>query len=181
MKNLLVITMMLVLTMALHAQKEVTRFLGIPVDGSESEMIQKLKGKGFQNSHEGVLEGEFNGEKVYVSVMTNNGKVWRIAVWDQTPRSETQIKIRFNKLCQQFENNEKYVSVSKRDYTLSDTEDISYGMTVENKQYEAAFYQKPIIDMEKRLVWFLINESIGEYFICIYYENLYNQANGEDL
>ncbi len=179
MKNLLVITMMLMSTMILHAQQEVTRFLGIPVDGSKSEMIQKLKGKGFRISGEDMLEGEFNGEKVYLVVVVNNGKVWRIAVLDQTLRSETQIKIRFNTLYRQFENNEKYVSAIG--YTLSDTEDISYGITIENKQYAAAFYQKPVTSMIQRMVWFTINKDIGGYNIAIYYDNLSNQANGEDL
>lgn len=83
MKNLLLIMMMLVSTMSLYAQKEVTKFLGIPVDGSESEMVRKLKEKGFRNSStDGMLEGEFNGSDVYIAILTNNRKVWRIAVAD---------------------------------------------------------------------------------------------------
>lgn len=30
-------------------------------------------------------------------------------------------------------------------------------------------------------VWFRIGESYGEYYIGMYYDNVYNQANGEDL
>jgi hypothetical protein len=54
--------MLLILPIALYAQKDVTQFLGIPVDGNKSEMIQKLKDKGFTiNPHEeDVLAGEFN-------------------------------------------------------------------------------------------------------------------------
>lgn len=33
----------------------------------------------------------------------------------------------------------------------------------------------------KRAVWFTIMEFYGEYYIGIYYDNVYNQANGEDL
>ena len=47
---------MLISTMALYAQKDVTKFLGIPVDGSESEMVKKLKEKGFRSSIDGMLE-----------------------------------------------------------------------------------------------------------------------------
>lgn len=181
MKNLLLIMMMLVSTMALYAQNEVTKFLGIPVDGSESEMVRKLKEKGFRNSStDGMLEGEFNGSDVYIAILTNNRKVWRVAVVDQTPRDETQIKIRFNRLCQQFENNGNYLSST--DQTLSDTEDIGYGIMVEKKQYAAVFYQKPITDMMQRMVWFTIaSDPLDNYRIWIYYDNLYNQANGEDL
>lgn len=61
-------------------------------------------------------------------------------VCDVVTRSEADIKTRFNRLVSQFENNKRYVSLD--DYTLSETEDISYEMTVHNKKYEAIFYQK---------------------------------------
>lgn len=56
---------------------------------------------------------------------------------------ETDIKIRFNKLCQQFKNNSKYTSLD--DYTIPEDEDISYEMSVKSKRYEAIFYQNPVI------------------------------------
>ena len=37
--------MLVILPAALFAQKDVTKFLGIPVDGGKSEIIQKLKDK----------------------------------------------------------------------------------------------------------------------------------------
>ena len=37
--------LLLVASTTVFAQKEVTKFLGIPVDGYKSEMIQKLKAK----------------------------------------------------------------------------------------------------------------------------------------
>ena len=146
-------------------------------------------------------------------------------VADNFTVDEAQIKIRFNNLVSQFENNKRYISLGK--YTLSDEEDISYEMTVHNKDYEAAFYQVP--DMEKgdtlalqekvrnellskyteaelknpseeiskeiantaikigaewmlmKPVWFKIARVNGEYFICMFYDNEYNHANGEDL
>ena len=33
----------------------------------------------------------------------------------------------------------------------------------------------------KKSVWFMINERFGKYYIIMYYDNGYNQANGEDL
>ena len=47
MKKLLSLFVMLMLSIALHAQHNVTKFLGIPVDGTKASMIQKLKNKGF--------------------------------------------------------------------------------------------------------------------------------------
>lgn len=58
---------------------------------------------------------------------------------DAHQMDETDIKIRFNKLCQQFKNNSKYTSLD--DYTIPEDEDISYEMSVNSKRYEAIFYQ----------------------------------------
>ena len=33
----------------------------------------------------------------------------------------------------------------------------------------------------KKSVWFMISEFQGEYYITMYYDNVYNQAQGEDL
>ena len=60
---------------------------------------------------------------------------------DKNTVDEAQIKIRFNNLVSQFENNKRYISLDK--YTLSDEEDISYEMTVNKKNYDAVFYQVP--------------------------------------
>lgn len=229
MKKLLSIIATLLIATALYAQKEVTKFLGIPVDGTKANMIQQLKAKGYQyNSSSDILTGEFNGRDVHISVVTNNNKVYRIMVMDADGSNETDIRIRFNRLCQQFEDNEKYIAASDMDYKISEDEDISYEMVAHNKRYEADFYQKvadlttdtlgiqeyatkfflsqytteQLVDiseedktsaileatmrfvlerMEKRSVWFMIDEKYGKYYILLYYDNRYNQANGEDL
>ena len=132
----------------IYAQKDVTTFLGIPVDGYKSEMKQKLIAKGFvpkKVADYEFLEGEFNGTDVLISIVTNNNKVYRIMLSDVIDKNEADIKIRFNVLVSQFMNNKRYVAFE--DFTLSDSEDISYEMTVHNKIYEAVFYQEP--DEEK--------------------------------
>ena len=174
---------MLQVSLGVFAQKEVTKFLGIPVDGYKSEMIQKLKGKGYTyNSVKDCLEGGFNGYNVTISVVTNNNRVYRIAVFDQNYCSETDIRIRFNKLCGQFEKNAKYFSLEEQ--FIPENEDIDYELTIKNKRYEAVFYQyngeKNNLD-ENRVVWFMIDEQYGKYRILMFYDNQYNQANGDDL
>lgn len=184
MKKLLLM-MLLFVSVTGFAQKEVTKFLGIPVDGYKSEMIQKLKAKGYKyNSTTDCLEGEFNGKEVQIMVVTNNNKVYRIAVFDKNYSNETDIKIRFNTLCSQFENNSKYLG--SREQRISDNDDISYEISVKNKRYEAAFYQmhesdETFDDVLNRSVWFMIGEDYGRYRILMYYDNVYNQANGDDL
>ncbi len=147
MKKLFLFALSLLFSMSAQAQKDVTRFLGIPVDGSKSEMIRKLKEKGYR-SHpydNDILKGEFNGSEVEIHVATNNNKVCRIMVCDENPVDERSIQIRFNLLCKQFENNPKYLSPDNS-YTIPDDEDIDYEIIVNKKRYEAVFYQKPEID-----------------------------------
>lgn len=244
MKRLFTLVALCMLSVATFAQKDVTKFLGIPVDGTKTQMIQKLKAKGFvYNQSKDLLKGEFNGEQVEISVQTQGNKVWRLAVSDVKGRDEGQIKIRYNKLINQFKNNENYMEISENE-VLSEDEDIQYKMIVDNKQYQTAFYQVPNIDstqylqefqtkyaaeinrineykakfseeelanpqgelkeniekisdwimevmqseitaisskVAKKLVWFTIGNMYGKYYITMFYENGYNEANGSDL
>ena len=211
--------MLLISSLFIYAQQDVAKFLGIPVDGSKSEMIQKLKAKGYTSSplDKDVLVGEFNGADVNIHVVTNNNKVYRIMICDVNNIDERAIQIRFNRLCEQFVNNSKYSSLPLEEYMIPDDEDISYEITVHKKRYEAVFYQKTdetfmakqieaafpqytkeqlanpseelraeIVNfvtqyISKKAVWFMINERLGKYCITMYYDNEYNNANGEDL
>ena len=131
MEKILTLIITILSTCAIYAQKDITKFLGIPIDGFKSEMKQKLIAKGFTDvSGEDFLKGEFNGQDVIVSVVTNNNKVYRIVVMDIVQQNESDIKTRFNNLVRQFENNKRYASLS--DFTIADSEDISYEMTISN-------------------------------------------------
>ena len=238
MKTILLFVLSLLFSLNTFAQKNVTKFLGIPVDGTKSEMIRKIKEKGFRSSpfDPEILQGEFNGRDVTVVVVTNNDKVYRVFVTDQNSEDERSIQIRFNKLYSQFAQNLKYIPAYSEDQRIPDDEDISYEMSVNNKRYEAAFFQDPNFDqktktrtdsvevrnyIQKKLlekyteeqinnpteeekeqmtfemfksayeytielssnnqVWFMINEEYGKYKILLFYDNMNNQANGEDL
>ena len=244
MKKILILAMTVILSSGAFAQREVTKFLGIPVDGTKQSMIQKLKAKGFTYDQQtDYLYGEFNGEEVSISVQTNGNKVWRIAITDEIGRNENQIRIRFNNLVNQFENNNKYMPYKKDSQTLSDNEDISYEISANDKQYAAIFYQyskdapefsdtltlqkeygeryakelkeylsqfteeqlenpteemeensKKILDwsvqskiemitdlLYRKVVWFTIGGKYGKYYISMFYENGYNEADGSDL
>ena len=226
MKKILLFLVLCFISIFSMAQTDVTKFLGIPVDGSKSEMIRKLNAKGFTQSpvDKDVLIGKFNGMDVNVYIATNNDKVCRIMVCDVNTRNETDIRFRFNALCEQFKNNSKYCSLSEEDPKIKEDEDISYEMSTHNKRYDAIFYQRPdtttenykeeikylissiytkeqienpseeilqdIYKMEnnyalykgtKKLVWFMISEVYGKYYITMFYDNEYNRAHGEDL
>ena len=234
----LVFTLLMLLTLSMSAQEnDVIKFMGIPVDGTKSEMIAQLKKKGFTlktiNNNE-FLEGKFNGESVHVYVHTNNDVVDRIVVHQEKTSNESNIKIKFNNLVRQFNNNDKYFPEYQDQY-IGEREDISYEMSVHSKRFQASFYQKhskqeedlikqdiydnynvyldKLLDNEalkeyadeirngekddnvNRLfaviefaymmnnqVWFMISEfEYDEYYISIFYDNLRNRPNGEDL
>lgn len=141
MKKFLTLITVVFLSLSIYAESDVTKFLGIPVDGSKQEMIQKLKAKGFKTSpsDKEQLEGIFNGQDVIVSIVTNGDKVRRIGVSYMAGKDETQIKIAYNNLCLQFENNPKYITFGNN--MLSKDEDISYNIIVNKKQYEAVYHQ----------------------------------------
>lgn len=159
MKRQITLLMMALVAIATYAQKDVTTFLGIPVDGFKPAMEKKLIAKGFvpqKTENDVYFEGEFNGSKVNVFIVTNNNKVWRIMLVDVINRSEADIKTRFNTLVNQFKNNKRYLDLDETN-TLPDSEDISYEMAVNNKIYEATFYQD--LDFEK-LDTLAMNEQV---------------------
>ena len=151
MRRFLSFVMVMLISLSSFAQ-DVTKFLGIPVDGTKESMKQKLIQKGFKyDAKKDCLKGEFNGRDVEISIVTYRNKVWRIAVVDATPCDEAQIKVRFNNLCYQFNRNKKYTPVRDAEkYIIPDDEDISYEMSVNNKRYEASYIQNfPDIETEE--------------------------------
>ena len=152
MKKLFFIIATMLIVLNIYAQndlasedlpKDVTKFLRIPVDGTKAEMRQKLIAKGYtlkkdRNGNE-WLEGEFNGKEVRIFIVTNNNKVWRIAVMDKNYTSESEIITRYNNLYYQFKNNHRYEILAAE--PIPAEEDISYEMSIHNKQYQASFIQ----------------------------------------
>ena len=99
MKRIILMMIAMMISFSSFAQnKDVTKFLGIPVDGTKTEMKQKLIAKGFVPKKMGDLEwleGEFNGTDVQAFIVTNNNKVWRIMLADKNRVDEAQIKNTF--------------------------------------------------------------------------------------
>ena len=180
MKRFLVTFLFVLMTITVIAQESNTiKFLGIPVDGTKKEMISKLQAKGYEyDASSDCLFGEFNGTNVSINVQTVNNRVWRIGIVDENVNNdEANIKIRYNNLFKQLSNNDKYKVLGGS--TLGEEEDISYEMSVHKKRYDAVFYPKDI--SINGLVWYTIVEKYGKYGIVMFYENLNNEANGEDL
>ena len=166
MKYTITFVLAMMIVFAASSQRNVTKFLGIPIDGTKSAMIQKLKAKGFTyDASKDVLSGEFNGCDVNLYVVTNNDKVYRIMVVDAVGSTEGQIKVRFNTLCKQFEKNNKYVPADfVGDYAINEDEDLSYEIGIHEKRYEAAYFQYTEADQDTTgLAEWALNRILEKY------------------
>lgn len=186
MKKILITLVFVMMTIMSFSQ---VNFMESKVDGTPGVMASILKDKGFYDTgetfeNEGhkrqILKGNFNGTTVHLFVVSNHGKVFRIYLAEVTTHNEAEIISRFNNLFDQFYNNKKYILIDGK--KIPQNEDISYEMSCHNKLYDAYFYQILSDDMtEDNTVWFRIARYYSEYYITIYYDNLLNYPNGEDL
>lgn len=164
MKKLLVLITAFVFSNMIFAQKDVTEFMGIPVDGSLTSVVEKLKLKGFKliekDSDAAAFNGIFNGKDATLLVQTNErtNKVYLIGVMYEEV-SESFIK----ETLSQFKNKDSYECVDTRDHAT-------------------VFYQKRKMkdgfDENKRVVVGYTKKKL-----LIFYENIYNKpkSDGDDL
>ena len=118
--------------------KGTIKFLGIPIDGTETQFATKLKAKGFTyNTYSESYKGQFNGKNVDVYIHTNHNLVDRVYVAFPQTASEDQIRNEYNRLLSQFKDTGKYMDLSFNEEIPAD-EDISYQITVKNKRYQAS-------------------------------------------
>lgn len=176
MKKFFVTFILSLFAITLFAQKDVTKFLGFPVDGPYNEMRQHLLNKGFRSDYDDGQEqfkGMFNGVKVEITVMTCGQNVCRVIVEDDDDMGEYGIKKRFNTLVGQFENNGNYTP-AQQNQRLPEGERVWNEMMYNGKVYKAVFYQGKKADTNK-MVWFRIDRDDDEFKIIMTYENGYNQ------
>lgn len=161
----IVLFILMMLPVAVMGQKDVTTFMGIPVDGTKMEFIGKLTKKGFKyNASEDQLSGDFNGSKKTITVQTNNNKVCRVVVIDkEDTMDESDIRIKYNRLIGQFRQNERYVEYPTPNEEINSDEDISYELRVKNKRFQAEFYQRPIkLDPEDEEKYSKLQKQVEE-------------------
>ncbi len=178
MKKMLFVAVMLLFTFIANAQADVTKFLGIPIDGTKEEMIAKLKEKGFQmseyNPNNNILEGEFNGFDVNVHIVTNKNKVCRIMVCDKNTQSGNSIKTRFNILCEQFKNNPNYISLGE-DFKIPENEDVEREILINKKNYQAIFYQRVDVNSD----WY--KSEFDKYIAPLYTSEQLEKLSSDEL
>ena len=113
-------------------------FLEIPIDGYKHSFERELKWKGFSyNNSKKCYEGQFNGMSSFVYVSSYHNRVDRILVLFPDIE-ENYLRIQFNSLLTQLQNNDKYLSSTNNEEIPAD-EDISYQISVNHKRYIASF------------------------------------------
>ena len=177
MKKIYALIIGIICTCNVFAQNTI-KFLGIPIDGTKSEMVNHLKHKGFtyDNDIDGMI-GEFNGNSVQIYIQTVNSKVWRLCIVEDVGLNEVNIKARYNRLYDQFLSNPKYYILDGD--ILDDEDDISYEMVVHDKRYSVTCGLED--DSINGLVWYMIAQINNDYHIVMFYENYDNAADGSDL
>lgn len=132
----------MMISLGSYAQ-DVTKFLGIPVDGTKEDFEKELVQKGFKFSRKyNGYKGVFNNEESYVHIYESEGKVYRVSVMPIYTFNEGEAKRRYNTLCQQFATNKNYIQLSSDESLRLDVdEDLDYGINVKGKRYEAYFSQ----------------------------------------
>ena len=181
MKKLLTLILLLMASVEMYAQSNVTTFLGIPIDGTKSSMIQQLEKKGFvYHQKDDQLEGEFNGEDVFIEIKTQKGKVCAISVVYRKSLDTEVVKMTYEILCRQFRDNPKYMALSED--SLPESKDLGYEMTVNKRSYASFYIQNPQFnESDKDRLVMVSLFHITAYSVRILYVNGLNKANGEDL
>lgn len=170
---------------------ETITFMGIPISGSRDVFEQKLLNKGFTGpGWGGRYEGNFNGHYVYVSVWSENNKVYRVDVSYEVDKSNYINE--YNTLLRQFSNNKKYV----KEVVSYIPEGYKYNRSVETSgQSESLFESKfkhvgdPNGIVKTKLTHYYSNinvfgDATGHIFgVLIRYEHLGTRSkfDGSDL
>lgn len=125
------------------------KFMGIPVDGSEKDMVEGLNARGFSQYFDSYLTGLFNGEDVRLFIKTNHNLVDRIKVEYPYCSEENDTRIKYNTLLSRFNRNAKYVSLNPRD-EIPPQERIYRAILSNSRHYDVCFfYLFPEIEPEK--------------------------------
>ena len=184
MKRTLILFSLIIISLITKAQNDATLFLGIPMQGTKSSMIQKLKEKGFTyNNQKDHLVGWFNDEKVYINIITQNQKIVEILVTDINNRNRFEIIQRFNALVNQFETNNNYSFSFGKQRLPNNIEPAGKSAVFfqKDKQYKSLPDGNKRILIEIRKLNNMNPFAEPLYYIVLHYENNYNKSNGSDL
>lgn len=180
MKRIFSITLTLMLAVSLQAQKSVTTFLGIPVEGTKSEMVNKLKENGVLTESGSGMSCTISGVPYIVKIMTNDNKVYRISLTEQVGTDDICKAIaKYNELIEQFRNNEKEFTEYESNDLIHECNSPKYRHYIHEGWCYAEFFQVCDPQLYSRKVSFKISDEYGDYRIVRCYDNIYNLPKGD--
>lgn len=198
----LVFALLMLFTLSMSAQDNVMKFMGIPIDGTKSEMIDKLQQKGFapeqieidlERAEENyiavggeIIEGRnrekdggyymhgyFNGARCKLVIMSYKSKVYKIVVaFEDSYKDKFNAFTAFNNYAERLQN--KYYDENNFYKPLDYSGDLKL-----DADYFNMFFDKQ--KMGGVTLHITYPETNMEYHIILEYLNVNNMPNGEDL
>lgn len=200
----LAFTLLMLLTLSLSAQENdnVICFMGIPVDGSKSEMISKLEKKGFAPNESELrieqlekeieakgevvqggkfrekdgsyfMSGYFDGKRSTIVLFSHKANVYKVVVFlEDAYKKKYDAFVRFNDYAEKLQK--KYYDENNLYKPLDYSDELNLD----------ADYYNCFIDRQKKgavTLHITYPEVNMEYHIFIEYLNVMNMPNGEDL
>lgn len=182
MKRLLSISVALMLAISLQAQSNVTSFMGVPVNGSKTKVIQQLKSKGLVAGVGDIdMMGVVDGRICLVNILTHKSKAYRIMVIEKDATTDVNAIIkRYNNLIETYRNDSTMTeyeynrAVTSRDMPF-------YEDYIHSGVYYAEFFQKSgEPELYDRRVSFEISDEFGGFRIVTCYDNIHNMPEGDN-
>ena len=205
----LTFTLLMLMTLSLSAQdKDVIKFMGIPIDGPKAEFITKLEEKGFSPSQTTkeleeietrqecrgelkedkrrdddrfyYMQGCFNGKTSNVFIFPYKKKVYMIKVHYDSEKSFPYKEYEAKEVFRQCveQLNKKYEAKSNNDLSFLD-KDISEPI---DAHYFAYYVVNDDSNKEIGTVTLeMTHPAPKEFHIVLYYCNTNNMPNGEDF
>lgn len=144
MKRILLLFFVVLFICDCIAQREVTEFMDIPVDGPIHEMKANLLKKGFvpaETLGNNIMTGEFNGRNVMLSIEGHKGQTYSVNVMIHVSGVENA-KVLANLFYMQLSQSCKYLSAKGiKDSFIADDEGGDRNIFLNDKAYYETFYQ----------------------------------------
>ena len=180
MRRILYISLYLMFALTMQAQKDITTFKGVPVDGNRQAVVVKLKANGCKSGKKNNLITDFADGRYNVKVLSGGKGVYQVRLTDmEVTENLDSIINRYNSLVDWFRNNPYYTEYEYNRYIYRGNDDTHIKYINENWYY-AEFFQKAKDGHEElysKPVSFYLTGKDGDYRIVICFENRNNMPN----
>ena len=179
MKRFFSITLAFLLALSLQAKNPITTFLGIPVGGTKSEMISKLKEKGVLTEAGSEMRCSISGVPYIVKIMTDKNKVYRISLTEVAGTDDVcKAVAKYNELIEQFRNNDRKYTEYESNDLIHECDSPKYRHYIHEGWCYAEFFQVSDPQLYSKRVSFKISDEYGDFRIVRCYDNIYNMPKG---